>query len=141
MKKLIITVAFVIISIAGFGQKTKQSPLTEQAYEIAKRVERLGNSNTVESIQQGITEIDQVLVQAVDKKDIDNITYLRGMTCFSYERFPFASDKLEKSKLIEIYKKVITDLEYAEKNGYEDDDSVYLALKKTRLRLGYLQNN
>ncbi|WP_318580780.1 hypothetical protein [Flavobacterium columnare] len=38
-------------------------------------------------------------------------------------------------------KKTISDLEYAENNGYEDDDSVYVALKKSREYLQVLQNN
>ncbi|MCH4828234.1 MULTISPECIES: hypothetical protein [Flavobacterium] len=141
MKKLILTAVFAVISITSFAQKAKQSPLTAQAYEIAKRVERQGNSNTIESIQQGINEIEQVMVQATDKKDIENITYYRGMTYYNYVRLPFIGDKLGKVKFIEMCKKTISDLEYAENNGYEDDDSVYVALKKSREYLQVLQNN
>ncbi|MCH4831599.1 hypothetical protein E5F92_002390 [Flavobacterium columnare] len=105
MKKLILTAVFAVISITSFAQKAKQSPLTAQAYEIAKRVERQGNSNTIESIQQGINEIEQVMVQATDKKDIENITYYRGMTYYNYVRLPFIGDKLGKVKFIEMCKK------------------------------------
>ncbi|MCH4832858.1 hypothetical protein E5F92_009290 [Flavobacterium columnare] len=73
-------------------------------------MERQGNSNTIESIQQGINEIEQVMVQATDKKDIENITYYRGMTYYNYVRLPFIGDKLGKVKFIEMCKKTISDL-------------------------------
>ena len=141
MKKLIILVVALFTNLCFCQTKTDSIAIINKAIEIQKRVEQKGNSNSVDEIKIAILELDGLVPLYKSKKGIANLRYLRGMTAYSFFHFVFVGDKLPKSESIEIHKNLIADLEFADKNGYDTDDSVYIVLKKARKELDLLKNN
>ena len=141
MKKIILILLLLIINVCFSQTKNDSISIINKAIEIEKRVEQKGNSNSVEEIKTAINELNSLVPLYKSKKGIANLKYLRGMTAFSFFRFSFVGDKLSKSEHIEICKNVISDLEFADSNGYDTDDSVYIVLKQARKELKLLQEN
>ena len=141
MKKLITLFALVFTTLCFCQTKNDSISIINRAIEIQKRIEQKGNSNTVSEIKTAILELDGLVPIYKSKKGIANLRYLRGMTAYSFFEYVFVGDKLSKSESIEIHKNIIADLEFADKNGYDTDDSVYIVLKKARKELDLLKNN
>ena len=140
--KNLITLFFLIFTTLCFCQTKNDSiAIINRAIEIQKRIEQKGNSNTVAEIKTAILELEGLVPLYKSKKGIANLRYLRGMTAYSFFKYVFVGDKLSKSESIEIHKNLIADLDFADKNGYDTDDSVYIVLKKARKELDLLKSN
>lgn len=141
MKKNILFIALCLLTTITQGQEIKADSIAtiNKAIEIQQRIESKGNSNTVQEIQLAVSELSDLILNCKSDRALADLKYLRGMTIYSLIRFSFVGDNLTQVEKIDVCKKTIADLEFAEKHGYDDNDSVYIVLKKSRKELETLQ--
>lgn len=139
--KNIILATFLLITFFAQSQEIKTDSIAtiNKAIEIQQRVESKGNSNTVKEIQLAVSELSDLIPNCKSDRALADLKYLRGMTIYSLIRFSFVGNNLTQIEKIDVCKKTIEDLEFAEKHGYDDNDSVYIVLKKARKELETLQ--
>jgi hypothetical protein len=137
MKKNILLIALFLLATIAKSQEIKTDSIAtiNKAIAIQQRVESKGNSNTVQEIQTAVSEISELIPNCKSDRALADLKYLRAMTIYSLIQFSFVGDKLTQAEKIDVCKKTIADLEFAEKHGYDDNDSVYIVFKKARKEL------
>jgi len=139
MRKTTFLILFLFVNLCFCQTKMDSVAAINKAVEIQQRVDKKGNSNTVNEIKAAVSELTDLIPNFKSNRALADLKYLRGMTIYSFFRFSFVGNNLTKTEKIDVCKNTIADLEFAEKHGYEDDDSVYIVLKQARKELELLR--